>query len=123
MTDVKDDLINRRVLKNRITYKAIPIKFEEETRGNWQDALGMILGDIYKVIDDAPTVDAVVNTIEVRPQGEWVFKNGKYRCTSCGEKAIYCFNGSLSITQTELLTHFCPNCGAKMFKNKRAVNG
>lgn len=55
-----------------------------------------------------------IKALEARPQGKWIFKNGKYRCTACGEKAIYCFNGSLAITQTELLTHFCPNCGADM---------
>lgn len=51
-----------------------------------------------------------------RPQGEWIFKNGKYRCTACGEKAIYRYSGSLAVTQTELLTDFCPNCGADMRK-------
>ena len=51
---------------------------------------------------------------DTKPQGEWIFKNGKYRCTACGEKAIYRYSGSLAITQTELLTQFCPNCGAKM---------
>lgn len=53
-----------------------------------------------------------------RPQGEWIFKNGKYRCTACGGKAIYRYSGSLAITQTELLTQFCPNCGAKMVSSE-----
>lgn len=56
---------------------------------------------------------------DTRPKGEWIFKNGKYRCTACGEKAIYRYSGSLAITQTELLTHFCPNCGADMRKAVR----
>lgn len=50
----------------------------------------------------------------IRPKGKWIFKNGKYRCNVCEEKAIYRYSGSLSITQTEILTKFCPNCGAKM---------
>ena len=53
-----------------------------------------------------------------RPKGEWLFKNGKYRCSHCGEKAIYRFSGSCSITQTELLTDFCWKCGAEMRDNK-----
>lgn len=63
--------------------------------------------DLLKKMSESDTQDE-------KKQGKWIFKNGKYRCTACGEKAIYCFNGSLAITKTELLTHFCPNCGADM---------
>lgn len=45
--------------------------------------------------------------------GEWIFKNGKYRCTACGEKAIYVYSGMSNIPKA-ILTDFCPNCGAPM---------
>ena len=48
-----------------------------------------------------------------RPHGEWIFKNGKYRCTACGERAIYRYNGMSTIPK-EIITDFCPNCGADM---------
>lgn len=50
------DLISREVLKGLISDKSIPIKFEEEKRGNWQNASGLLLCDIYKIIDNAPTI-------------------------------------------------------------------
>ena len=48
-----------------------------------------------------------------RPHGEWIFKNGKYRCTACGEKAIYVYPG-LSTIPKAILTDFCPKCGVQM---------
>lgn len=54
--DKSGDLISREVLKGLITDKSIPIKFEEGERGNWRCSLGMPLRDIYKTIDNAPTV-------------------------------------------------------------------
>lgn len=78
------DLISREVLKGLISDKSIPIKFEEEKRGDWQYASGLLLYDICKIIDNAPTVEADVilqqgirNGLEhlsvvIRPQGKWV---------------------------------------------------
>lgn len=48
-----------------------------------------------------------------RPKGEWIFKNGKYRGTVCGEKAIYVCPG-LSTIPKAILTDFCPKCGVQM---------
>lgn len=57
---------------------------------------------VIKTIDNAPTVE--------QPTGEWVFNSdnimfgnpyGSYKCTNC-----YSWTG--------WITHFCPNCGAKM---------
>lgn len=58
------------------------------------------------IIDNAPTVDAIVNTIEVRPQGEWIFMRGVtcggyYKCNRCGE-----------VERAE--KNYCHNCGARM---------
>ena len=54
--DDSGDLISRKVIKRLIGDKSIPIKFEKEKRGDWHRSLGMTLGDIYTVIDNAPTV-------------------------------------------------------------------
>ena len=48
-----------------------------------------------------------------RPHGEWIFKNGKYRCNACGEKAIYVYPGMSNIPKA-ILTDFCPKCGVQM---------
>lgn len=50
---------------------------------------------------------------EQRPIGEWIFKNGKYRCTACGEKAIYVYPGMSNIPKA-ILTDYCPKCGVQM---------
>lgn len=52
---ITGDCISRRVLKGMISDKSIPIQFEKEKRGDWHRSLGMTLGDIYNVIDNAPT--------------------------------------------------------------------
>lgn len=67
----KDDLINRSVLKGLISNKSIPIKFEEEKRGNWQNASGLLLSDIYKIINNAPTVEPCKDC-EDRRQAEYI---------------------------------------------------
>lgn len=48
---------------------------------------------------------------ESRPHGEWIYKNGKYWCSSCGDKAIYHSHIQAPLPH---LTNFCPNCGARM---------
>lgn len=119
------DLINRDALKRALNYIYDCAYIDSKSKEG-------IASDIIAEIDNAPAVDisgneyfpyrsAYFNGVEdgratARPQGEWIFKNGKYRCTACGEKAIYRYSGSLAITQTELLTQFCPNCGADMRK-------
>ena len=54
-------------------------------------------------------LDAVIDTDP--KQGEWIYKNGKYWCSSCGEKAIYHSHYQEPLPH---LTNFCPNCGADM---------
>ena len=108
MTENKGDLISREALKKAI----------EQGEGFSWDSYGK--DDLCvrkKYIDNAPTVDAIVNTIEVRPQGEWVEvekqgKTGDGRiftytvvvCSECGEQ--YDLEGE----------KFCPHCGAQMWK-------
>lgn len=59
--------------------------------------------EIGKIIDDAPTIDAV----EV-VRGEWKRYMGDiWTCTACGE--------SLMCDDIEC-NNYCPNCGARMLK-------
>lgn len=67
----KGDLISRRVLKDLISDKSIPIKFEEEKRGEWQNSSGVLLSDIYKAIDNAPAVEPCKDC-EDRRQAEYI---------------------------------------------------
>ena len=112
------DLISRSVVKGMISDKSIPIKFEEETRGEWQYSSGMILSDIYDVIDNAPTVeitdydtgyqDGLEDGLnDIRPQGEWI-KHSTYKDVLICSK---CNHGSNQVYDT---FNFCPNCGADM---------
>ena len=73
----------------------------EAYQKGWNDCLDAI-------VDNAPSVDAVVNTIEVRPKGKWIdseaFKRKVYRCSLCNEVSLMPFY------------NFCPSCGADMRK-------
>ena len=74
-------------------------------------------GGARKLIEDAPTVDAV----EV-VHGRWAdefdgkYANPKYICSRCTLKALYKEKRDvLGNWQTvQALTDYCPNCGAKM---------
>lgn len=68
------------------------------------------------VIDDAPTVDAIVNTIEVRPQGEWIIDGHHIRCNRCNE-----YTCDTDREGNKIPDNFCPNCGADM-RGKEADN-
>lgn len=54
--DPQSDCISRKVIKGLISDKSIPIKFEEEKIGDWQRSSGVLLSDVYKVIDNAPAI-------------------------------------------------------------------
>ena len=90
-TPTEGDCISRKVVKGLISDKSIPIKFEEEKRGEWRRSSGVLLSDAYKAIDTAPPVPQVTvfaedadekaiedmkaelqSVIEPRPQGKWV---------------------------------------------------
>lgn len=65
-----------------------------------------------ELIDNAPTVDAIVNTIEVRPQGEWYYSIDKgWECNQCHEIVK-----DMPTCMRKALYNFCPNCGADMRK-------
>lgn len=50
-----------------------------------------------------------------RPHGEWIFKNGKYRCSVCLEPcATFCMN--------EPRDRFCLWCGSEIEKKRDGMN-
>ncbi len=134
----KGDLISRRVLKGLISDKSIPIKFEEEKRGEWQNSSGVLLSDIYKIIDNAPTitdhsVEIAQKSIELgrrvgraegaienqRPQGEWVYGEDE-----CGQDGWFCSECGFFVpwyylyyeNDIDFIREYkaCPHCLAEM---------
>ena len=94
---MNNDLISREALKT-----AIEDHFDE------LDAY--FPSAFIKEIDNAPTVDAIVNTIEVRPQGEWYYSIDKgWECNQCHEIVK-----DMPTCMRKALYNFCPNCGADM---------
>jgi hypothetical protein len=67
---------------------------------------------VMDIIDNAPTVDAIVNTVEVRPQGKWIDTGSGQECNVCHE-IQYGYDN---------FRHFCANCGADM-QTKENSNG
>ena len=96
---MNNDLISREALKT-----AIEDHFDE------LDAY--FPSAFIKEIDNAPTVDAIVNTIEVRPQGEWYYSIDKgWECNQCHEIVK-----DMPTCMRKALYNFCPNCGAELRK-------
>ena len=69
--------------------------------------------NLNNIIDNAPTVDCVVNTIEVRPQGKW-----KITRLQNNFDDVYCPFCNARPTRSEygyyLLDRFCHDCGARL---------
>ena len=68
---------------------------------------------ILDLVTNAPAVDAIVNTIEVKPQGEWINHRNDYGhniadCSLCG-KAMQWHD-----EDEDGIPRFCWYCGAKM---------
>lgn len=61
--------------------------------------------DVCEAIDEMPTIDPVKH-------GEWVSKNGWVSCSVCGLEPP---------NETNETSDYCPNCGAKMDKEKEDV--
>ena len=108
---MNDDLISRSSLKT----------LEYINKGNFNTVEG-----IREWIDNAPTVeqsyqmpkDYIKNKLDYsRPQGEWITweeaenyiaSPNRHECSCCHDSAQVLVNG------IELLSDFCPNCGADM---------
>ena len=59
-------------------------------------------GDALKAVREQPSID-----IEPK-RGEWLWDDGHF-CSECREYAEY-----NAVIEKEVLSNFCPNCGAKM---------
>ena len=71
----------------------------------YRDECGLTLHDALLTINQ-------VRTIESRPKGEWI-EGGRYSnhvCSICGEEA----EDLQACGGCELLSDFCPHCGADM---------
>ena len=77
---------------------------------------------VLDMIENAPTA----NIAEVK-HGEWKDKyGGKYHnklyvCSLCGEKALhgYYMNELYQVKDRQVLTDYCPQCGAKMKEGEK----
>ena len=74
---------------------------------------------VQTVLLTAPTVEAV-EVVHGRWEDMWggKYANPRYRCSVCKEKALYksVQDELLSWHEVQVLTPYCPNCGAKMDK-------
>ena len=65
-------------------------------------------------------VIAEVPSVSAERVGEWIFKDndggfaGQYHCGNCGKRAEVDLYGEW------ILSNYCPNCGARMDKERRA---
>jgi len=92
---MSNDLISRSDLKKRLQAR-FDYGYEDFDKG-----YNIGIKAAIDLIDTAPTVDAIVNTIEERPTGEWINElSGTFNCSICG-----CKHSN---------ANFCPNCGAYM---------
>ena len=95
---MNNDLISREALKEALKEAHInrTLTFDIAT-----------FGCVMNIIDNAPRVDAIVNTIEVRPQGKWIDHSlenllwGHNECPFCHKRS----NSDAS---------YCQYCGARM---------
>lgn len=104
------DLINRSELKKAIQKLEEEPDYQHEGE-TWQN--GLCMAEI--LIDNAPTVDAIVHTIEVRTQAEWIEKHSDYgvyyQCSNCHKMPP---NYECDYKEGAIKTNYCPNCGADM---------
>ena len=102
---MNNDLISREALKKALKSNCDTLCNDKNT--SWCEHC-CPLNDFEDLIDDAPTV-------EERPTGEWIDRHKENRGNVCS----FC-NESLPCTdEYDYQTNYCPNCGAKMGKEKK----
>ena len=82
---------------------------------------------LKKDIDDAPTIDAIVNTIEYIRRGEWIQHGGNYDAHShrmfysCECSACHMYEDFPQDDETGnvLTSHYCKWCGSNMWKEEQ----
>ena len=101
-------LIDADVLK-----KAVNTFYDNRFNGLVPNELIEYAKAVDNLIDNFPTVDAIVNTIEVRPQGKW-----KITRLQNNFDDVYCPFCNARPTRSEygyyLLDKFCHDCGARL---------
>jgi ligand-binding sensor protein len=90
-------LIDADALKNKIEQHSYPLSDRINSIEN-----GMFLCGIYQAVDESPTADVVPVV-----HGRWLINSDGYYpyCSECKEEP-----------KSGIMTHYCPNCGAKMDK-------
>ena len=90
----------QRLIDANALRKQVNAFYDEHFKGLVPNELIKYAQAVDDFIDNAPTVDAIVNTIEVRPKGEWTNKHFEHAdCSLCGRTNDY--HGG-----------FCKYCGA-----------
>ena len=118
---MNNDLISRSDLKKRLQARC-DYGYEDFDKG-----YNIGIKAAIDLIDTAPTVDAIVNTIEERPTGHWIlmkenssvkmYRSGElisnYKCSMCGR--------CISTTPSRLIDYpFC-HCGADMRGGRECI--
>lgn len=72
---------------------------------------GKAVSDIYAMIEESPTVDAVPVV-----HGYWILDRYLWNCSVCGNSPSRNSDGSGTgyVQKEEQLWNYCPHCGAKM---------
>ena len=82
---------------------------------------------ILALIDNAPTIDAIVNTIEYVRRGEWIEHGRNYDShshrmfVSCECSACHMYEDFPEDDETGnvLTSHYCKYCGSNMWKEEQ----
>lgn len=73
---------------------------------NYDVAIGFLNQQAENVKDWTPVVCA-----------HWMFESGYFECSNCGGLALNC-----NASQLQVLSDYCPHCGAKMDEDKEELN-
>ena len=92
-----------------ISRKALAEKFKKAKNYAQSDLLKIVLSDVVDAIEEAPAID-----VAPVAHGRWEKASEHmpiYVCSECKERNLF-KNGD------NVLSNYCPNCGAKMDKEE-----
>jgi len=107
---MNNDLISRSKLVETIID---PLNVNDAAKNDWYEGYYTAKNEDVEIIKSQPSVDAIVNTIEVRPQGKWINHRNDYGhniadCSVCG-KAMQWHD-----EDEDGVPRYCWYCGARM---------